>query len=113
MIAARDCKDLTDLKARLDTIQIFDEPINFNLSKLRLDPEDDPLDQYIMNNMFPPLDMKYCPFCFEEIISQDDDNMGRPAHLENVHNKNEKNLMKIFLVLQYGLPLFNYAFFPL
>jgi hypothetical protein len=63
--------------------------------------------------MFPPLDMKYCGFCFEEIISHEQDNIDWPAHLENIHNTNEKNLTKIFPLLQYGHPLFNYAFFPL
>jgi hypothetical protein len=57
--------------------------------------------------------MKHCPFYFEEILSQEDENISWSAHLENVHNTNENNLIKVFPFLQLGLPLFNNAFYPL
>jgi hypothetical protein len=57
MISARGCKDITDLRIKLNDIRIFDELLNFGLIKPRVDPEEDPLDQYIKNNMFPPFDM--------------------------------------------------------
>jgi hypothetical protein len=66
MIAARDCKDVMDLKSKLDAIQIFDEPLNSSLLRPKLDPDEDPLDHYIKNNMFPPIDTKYCPFALKK-----------------------------------------------
>jgi hypothetical protein len=53
MIAARDCKDVSDLSTRLQEIYIEEQHLNFGEIKFQPSETDDFLDQCISNNLFP------------------------------------------------------------
>jgi hypothetical protein len=74
IIAARDCWNTNDLNIRLSKLSNKGKALNFEIMPIEL-TNDDPLDQMIDNNKFPPIDDWFCPICGERLCTRNNDNL--------------------------------------
>jgi hypothetical protein len=112
MIAARDCKDVSDLSARLQKIYIEEQHLNFGEIKFQYSETEDFLDQCISNNIFPELDTFICPVCGMNLgLAEGDDDVRYMKHMEKEHEIRQKKLFNLFPFLLLGQPSFSYACF--
>jgi hypothetical protein len=103
MIAARDCKDVSDLSTRLQEIYIEEQHLNFGEIKFQYSETEDFLDQCISNNMFPELDTFICPVCSINLgLVEGDDDIRFMKHMEKEHEIRQKKMSNLFPFLLLG-----------
>jgi hypothetical protein len=114
MKAAKLCENMEDLLQSLNSIDIFDSHMIFAFHIPEIHGIDDPLDQFIKNNKFPSPTSCFCPICNIDMppYKMETDDVWS-SHLLNDHNFLFGNMDVCFQFLQFGIPNFNFACFPL
>jgi hypothetical protein len=111
---AKSCERMDNLFQLLSNIDIFDSPMNFDFYIPEIHGVDDPLDQFIKNNKFPSPTSCSCPLCNTEMppYKMETDDVWS-SHLLNEHEFLFGSMDICYQFLQYGVPNFNFAWFPM
>jgi hypothetical protein len=114
MKAAKSCESMDDLLQSLNNIKILDSPMIFDFHTPEIYGIEDPLDQFIKINKFPSPTSCICPLCNIDMppYKMETDDVWS-SHLLNEHEFLFGNMDVCYQFLQYGLPSFNFAWFPM